>query len=62
MSIILTISICFNVFQFIIFFFLVISYKETLNQTKKNIKEIDEITDMLKEKIFNDKNNKSDTV
>lgn len=54
MSIILTISICLNVFQFIVFVFLVISYKATLDQTKKNLKEIDEITDMLKEKLFND--------
>lgn len=51
MSIILTISICLNVFQFIIFFFVVLAYKATIDESKKINKEIDETIDMLKEKL-----------
>lgn len=54
MSIILTISICLNVFQFIIFFFLVLSYKATIDDYKKNIKEVEELTDKIKEKLLHE--------
>ena len=54
MSIILTISICINVFQFIIFLLLVVAYKATIDESKKNIKEIDEIIDMFKEKLLHE--------
>lgn len=54
MSIILTINICLNVFQFIIFIFLVLAYKATIDDYKKNIKEVEELTDKIKEKLLNE--------
>lgn len=54
MSIILTISICLNVFQFIIFILLVLAYKSTIDNYKKIDKEMDEFIDMLKEKLHNE--------
>lgn len=56
MSIILTISICLNVFQFIIFIFLVLAYKATLDESKKSMKEIDEITNKIKERLLHENN------
>ena len=50
-QIILTISLCFNFFQTIAFWLLVIAYKGTIDSHKKIDDELDELLNDMKEKL-----------
>ena len=50
-QIILTISLCFNFFQAIAFWLLVIAYKATMDSHKEIDNQLDELLKDMKEKI-----------
>lgn len=52
MEILLTISICLNAFQCLMFWLLFIAFCGTEKSHKEQLKEIDEITEQIKERLL----------
>lgn len=59
--IILTISLCTNLFQTLCFWLLVIAYKGTIDSHREQLKEIDELTEKIKKELFNSRAEKINT-